>query len=230
MRCGQCGSNNQPYNNFCARCGKPLATTCTKCGAESPPASNFCGKCGGPLGLVPIRTDDEPQSHVRAGERRHLTVLFCDLVDSTSMATQLDPEEWREIIADYHHAAAHAIESFDGYAGQYLGDGVMAYFGWPLAHENDAERAARAGLAILQSIARLKQKPGRAKLFARVGIHSGPVVVGTGVGGGDDVFGDVPSIASRVQAVAAPGTVLVTEDTHRLVSRVFEVEPRGRNH
>jgi class 3 adenylate cyclase len=154
-------------------------------------------------------------------------VLFCDLVNSTGIATQLDPEEWREVIANYHRAAAQAIERFGGYIAQYLGDGVMAYFGWPEAHENDAERAARAGLAIIESISWLNEKPLHAKLAARVGIHSGAVVVGAGAGKETDVFGDVPSIAERLQAIAEPGTVLITGDTHRLVLGLFEVEARG---
>ena len=87
-----------------------------------------------------------------AGERRHLTVLFCDLVGSTSIAAQLDPEEWREMVSAYHRAAAEAITRYGGHVAKYLGDGVMAYFGWPEAHENDAERAARAGLAILEEM------------------------------------------------------------------------------
>jgi class 3 adenylate cyclase len=103
----------------------------------------------------------------------------------------------------------------------------MAYFGWPEAHENDAERAARAGLAILESISRLNEKPLHAELAARVGIHSGAVVVGAGVGREADVFGDVPNIAARVQAMAEPGTLLITGDTHRLFSGLFEVEGRG---
>jgi class 3 adenylate cyclase/tetratricopeptide (TPR) repeat protein len=154
-------------------------------------------------------------------------VLFCDLVDSTSIATQLDPEEWRELIAGYHRAAAQAVERFGGYLARYLGDGVVAYFGWPRAHENDAERAVRAAFAVLHSIDRLNQKPAPAKLFARLGIHSGAVVVGAGAGGGDDIFGDVPNIAARVQAAAEPGTVLVTEATHRLVAGLFEAVERG---
>src|SRR6266581_1853736 len=92
------------------------------------------------------------QRNELAGERRHLTVLFCDLVGSTEIASHLDPEEWREIVAEYHRAAAQATQRFGGHVAQYLGDGVMAYFGWPEAHDNDAERAARAGLALLDAI------------------------------------------------------------------------------
>jgi hypothetical protein len=131
-----------------------------------------------------------------------LTVLFCDLVGSTQIAAQLDPEEWREIVADYHRAATQAIERFGGHVAQYLGDGVMAYFGWPEAHDNDAERAGRAGLAILDAISRLNEHPAHPKLSARIGIDSGTVVVGAGAGKDVDVFGDTPNIAARVQAAA----------------------------
>ena len=162
-----------------------------------------------------------------AGERRHLTVLFCDLVGSTGIAAQLDPEEWRETVDGYHRAAAEAITRFGGHVAKYLGDGVMAFFGYPEAHDNDAERAVRAGLAILDAIAKLNQQPGRPKLSARVGIHSGAVVVGAGAGRDADVFGEAPNIAARVQEAAAPGTVLVGEDTHRLISGLFVVQARG---
>ena len=154
-------------------------------------------------------------------------MLFCDLVSSTEIASQLDPEEWREIVAAYHHAAAQAIERFGGHVAQYLGDGVMAFFGYPEAHDNDAERAARAGLAILEAISKLNEHPARPKLSARIGIDSGAVVVGTGAGKDTDVFGDTPNIAARVQTAAAPGTVLVTAATHRLISGLFVVEDRG---
>jgi class 3 adenylate cyclase/tetratricopeptide (TPR) repeat protein len=161
------------------------------------------------------------------GERRHLTVLFCDLVGSTALAANLDPEEWRELVASYHQVAAEAISRFSGYVAKYLGDGVMAYFGWPEAHDNDAERAARAGLAILEAITGLNEQPSHPKLSARVGIDSGTVVVGTGAGKDADVFGDVPNIAARVQAGAEPDTVLLSAATHRLISGLFVVEKIG---
>ena len=154
-------------------------------------------------------------------------MLFCDLVGSTEIASHLDPEAWREIVGEYHRAAAQAIERFGGHVAQYLGDGVMAYFGYPEAHDNDAERAARAGLAILDAISKLNEHPTHPKLAARVGIDSGAVVVGAGAGKDADVFGDTPNIAARVQAAAEPGTVLITAATHRLVSGLFVVEDRG---
>jgi class 3 adenylate cyclase len=148
-------------------------------------------------------------------------------VGSTALAARLDPEEWREIIAEYHRAAAQAIERFGGHVAQYLGDGVMAYFGWPEAHDNDAERAARAGLAMLDAISMLKQHFTPLDLSARVGIDSGTVVIGSSAGREADVFGEVPNIAARVQSVADAGTVMVTAATHRLIYRRFIIEDRG---
>ncbi len=184
-----------------------------------------------------------------SGERRHLTILFCDLVDSTGIAAQLDPEEWGEIVANYHCTAASEVERFGGHVAQYLGDGVMAYFGWPEAHDDDVERAVRAGLGILGAMAKLNEQtpaaisslPGAPQgkpsengiggrqpwLAARVGIDSGLVVIGADAGKGADLFGEPPNIAARVQAAAEPGTMLVTDAAHRLISGLFVVEQRG---
>ncbi len=154
-------------------------------------------------------------------------MLFCDLVGSTAISAQLDPEEWRETIARYHGAASEAITRYDGLVAKYLGDGVMAYFGWPAAHDNDAERAARAGLAILDSIAKLNEQPGHAKLSTRVGIDSGTVVIGRGAGQDAEVFGDTPNIAARVEEAAGPGTVAISGASHRLVSGLFVIDDLG---
>jgi class 3 adenylate cyclase/tetratricopeptide (TPR) repeat protein len=192
----------------------------------------------------PVQTVERPEnrSQSRAGERRHLTVLFCDLVGSTEIAARLDPEEWQETVAAYHRAAADAIGQFGGHVAKYLGDGVMAYFGYPEAHDNDAERAARAGLAILEAITWLNEQPPpplpspmlnngggniRPKLSVRVGIDSGAVVVGAGAGVEIDVFGEAPNIAARVQGAAAPDTVLLSAATHRLVAGLFVIEDCG---
>jgi class 3 adenylate cyclase/tetratricopeptide (TPR) repeat protein len=156
-----------------------------------------------------------------------LSVLFCDLVGSTEIAARLDPEEWREMVAGYHRAAAEAITRFGGYVAKFLGDGVMAFFGYPEAHDNDAERAARAGLAILEAISKLNQPSGRPQLAARVGIDSGAVVVGVGAGKEADVFGDAPNLAARVQAEAEPDSELITAAVHQLISGLFVVEKRG---
>jgi len=154
MRCSKCGSDNREGRKFCAACGAPLVVTCPKCGATNLPEERFCGECGAALSQIAAAGLQEaaPIALSSAGERRHLTVLFCDLVNSTSLAAQLDPEEWRAIVAAYHRAGAQAIERFGGYVAQYLGDGVMAYFGWPEAHDNDGERAVRAALASRQHL------------------------------------------------------------------------------
>jgi class 3 adenylate cyclase len=155
MLCTGCGLENPQGKKFCTQCGTPFSKLCPKCGAENPPISRFCGDCG----TIQIETPATPagdaasiQKHRAQGERRHLTVMFCDLVGSTEIAHKLDPEEWRDLVASYQRAASTAIERFDGHVAKYLGDGVMAYFGYPRAHERDAEHAVHAGLAILDAI------------------------------------------------------------------------------
>jgi class 3 adenylate cyclase/tetratricopeptide (TPR) repeat protein len=161
------------------------------------------------------------------GERRHLTILFCDLVGSVTLTSKLDPEEWRATVAGYQRAASEAVARFGGEVMRYVGDGIMAFFGYPAAHDNDAERGARAGLAILDAISQLNQQPTHPKLSVRIGIDSGSVVVGTGAGQSVDAFGDTANIAARVQATAEPNSVVVTAEAHRLISGLFVVEDRG---
>ena len=226
MRCSKCGTDNAAGSRFCTQCATPLGKPCPKCAHENISEAKFCAQCAAPLDGSSVPSQAEAREEL-AGERRHLTVLFCDMVGSTALAAQLDPEEWRAIVADYHRAVGEAVERFGGYVAQYLGDGVMSYFGWPEAHDNDAERAARAGLAIFDAIAKLNTQSGRRKLSARVGIDSGAVVVGASAGKEADVFGDAPNIAARVQNAADPDTVMITDATHRLVSGLFIVEDRG---
>jgi class 3 adenylate cyclase/tetratricopeptide (TPR) repeat protein len=199
---------------------------CSQCGADNRETARFCDSCGGPLRQAGTR-EPKHQASPTDGERRYLTVLFCDLVGSTEIATRLDPEEWREVVASYHRAATEAVTQFGGYVAQYLGDGVMAYFGWPEAHDNNAERAVRAGLGIIDAISKLNDNSARPKLSARVGIDSGAVVVGTSAGKDANVFGETPNIAARVQAAAIPDSVLITAATHRLISGLFVVEALG---
>ncbi len=230
MRCSKCGSDNREGAKFCKECASPLSTKCAACRALNQPGAKFCDECGAALVDAAQATVAEatPIAVSAAGERRHLTVLFCDLVGSTEIAAQLDPEEWREMVAGYHRVAAEAITRFGGYVAKYLGDGVMDFFGYPEAHDNDAERAARAGLAILDAIGKLDEHSDNQQLSARVGIGSGAVVVGVGTGKEADVFGDAPNIAARVQAAAEPGTVLITDAVHRLVfGAVHRGRPRG---
>jgi len=210
MLCSKCGSENPTGRKFCSECGARLLIHCPQCNADNAPFAKFCGECGVPL-TDPIRIPEPATAPVKTpeivGERRHLTVLFCDLVGSTAIVAQLDPEEWRETVAGYHRiATTEAITRFDGHVAKYLGDGVMAYFGYPQAHDNDAERAARAGLAILDAISDLNQQPAHAKLSARIGIDSGLVVIGKGAGQDADVFGDAPNIAARSRINADPSS------------------------
>ena len=185
MRVSKCGSDNPAGKKFCSDCSAPLTNLCSKCGADNPPAKRFCGDCGTSWGDAssPNLAGTGSGASSAAGERRHLTVLFCDPVGSTEIAARLDPEEWREVATGYHRAAAEAINRFGGYVAQYLGDGVMAYFGWPAAHDSDAERAARAALAILDAVLKLNLNDDMTspKLATRVGIDSDTVVVGAGV-------------------------------------------------
>jgi class 3 adenylate cyclase len=226
MRCSNCGSDNSTGKKFCGDCGAQLENHCPKCGAQNPAGKRFCGDCGASFNAA-TPAAAEPRYGDLSGERRHLTVLFCDLVGSTEIAAQIDPEEWREVVAGYHRTAAEAITRFGGHVAKYLGDGVMAFFGYPEAHDNDAERATRAGLALLDAIIKINQDAMRPKLSARVGIDSGAVVVGASAGQSADVFGDAPNIAARVQAAADPSTVVITGASHRLVSGLFVVEDCG---
>jgi class 3 adenylate cyclase/predicted ATPase len=160
------------------------------------------------------------------GERRYLTVMFCDLVGSTGISAQLDAEEWRDLVGAYLDAASAAVTEMGGHVAKKLGDGLMALFGYPVAQENDAERAVRAALAIQRALAELNRKnagSGKPALAARIAVESGPVVVDRA----GEIFGDAPNIAARVQALAEPGAVLVTAQVQRQVAGLFVAEERG---
>jgi class 3 adenylate cyclase len=161
-----------------------------------------------------------------AGERRYLTVMFCDLVGSTSISAQLDAEEWRDLVGAYIDAASAAVVEMGGHVAKKLGDGLMSLFGYPVAQENDSERAVRAALAIQRALVELNRKnagSGKPSLEARIGLETGPVVVDAE----GEIFGDTPNIAARVQALAEPGAVLVTARVQRQVAGLFVAEERG---
>jgi class 3 adenylate cyclase len=167
----------------------------------------------------------EPQpSSISPAERRQLTVMICDLVGAAALAARLDPEDLREMIAASHRAIAEIASGFDGLIGGYMSDGVMVYFGYPRAHEDDAERAVRAGLGVIDAVGRLDV--GAGKLQARVGIATGLVVVGDPIGEGpareQPVFGEAPHLAAGLQALAEPDTVVIAAGTRRLVGALFE--------
>src|SRR5215469_15101276 len=152
-------------------------------------------------------------------ERRQLTVMFCDLAGSTALSARLDPEDYREVIAAYHRSVAGVVEGFDGLVAKYMGDGVLVYFGYPQAHEDDAERAVRAGLTCIDAVGRLDVKS--VKLQARSGLATGLVVVGERIGEGSaqeqSVVGETPNLAARLQALAEPDTVVIAAGTRRLL-------------
>jgi TOMM system kinase/cyclase fusion protein len=166
-------------------------------------------------------------------ERRQLTVMFCDLVDSTKLSSQLDPEDYREMVRAYQATCSEVIQRYDGHIAQYLGDGLLVYFGYPQAHEDDAHRAVRTGLGILAAMEDLNKELKRAKgitLAVRLGIHTGLVVVGAMGGAGRQeqlALGDVPNIASRIQSLAEPNTILISTDTYRLIQGYFECQVLG---
>jgi class 3 adenylate cyclase/predicted ATPase len=191
------------------------------------------------LSPPPPRNPEAQEPHRRGGphvpeaERRQLTVLFCDLVDSTVLASQLDPEDWREVVRAYQEACAIVIARFEGHIAQYLGDGLLVYFGYPLAHEDDAQRAVRAGLGMVEAVGQLNTRLERERevqLAVRLGIHTGQVVVGE-IGGGAKneqlAIGETPNLAARLQGLAAPDTVVISAATMPLLGGFFACQSLG---
>jgi class 3 adenylate cyclase len=163
-----------------------------------------------------------------AGERRHITVMFCDLVGSTALSARMDPEDLREVISAYQKCVAETVQRFGGFVAKYMGDGVLVYFGYPQAHEDDAERGVRAGLELIQSVTGLKSA---APLQTRVGIATGLVVVGDLIGSGaaqeQAVVGETPNLAARMQGIAEPNAVVIAESTRKLLGNLFDLQDLG---
>jgi class 3 adenylate cyclase/predicted ATPase len=202
---------------------------CAVCRTANAADHRFCKQCGQPLragaGEAAAVVSDE-------GERRQLTVMFCDLVGSTRLSARLDPEELRHVVGEYQRVCAEVIERNQGHIAQYLGDGVLAYFGYPRAHEDDARLAVRAGLGVVEAVRALGASLGDADaetLAVRVGIHTGPVVVGPMAGDRSQpiAIGETPNLAARLQTSAEPETVLISGATHRLTQGAFVYEPLG---
>ena len=181
-----------------------------------------------PLAAAPLESDYIGKD---VAERRQLTVMFCDLVGSTALSARLDPEDMREIMSAYHHRCAEVIGKSGGFVAKYMGDGVLAYFGYPQAHEDDAERAVRCGLALVEAASRLQTSHG-ATLQVRIGIATGVVVVGDLIGEGaaqeQGVIGETPNLAARLQTLAEPGQVVIASSTRRLTGGLFEYRDLGR--
>src|SRR5262245_7097402 len=257
MRCASCGFENPEGKKFCHQCGSPLTNRCPSCQSDNPPDAKFCGDCGTALGGTgqPLAAKSRKRQSTTAtrkakrsaasprpaqspavaseAERRQLTVLFCDLVGSTALSTQLDPEELREVIQAHRETCASAISHFEGYLAKYIGDGLLVYFGYPQAHEDDAQRAVRTALEIVEAMQKLSyptiQLP--RPLQVRIGIHTGLVVAGE-MGVGDQpeplaIVGETPNIAARLQEQAHPDSVVISSTTYRLVAGLFACEELG---
>ena len=164
-------------------------------------------------------------------ERRQVTVMFSDLVGSTALSARMDPEDLREVISAYQKCVADTVRRFDGFVAKYMGDGVLIYFGYPQAHEDDAERAVRAGLDLIAAVSALKA---REPLQTRIGIATGMVVVGDLIGSGEaqerGIVGETPNLAARLQGIAKPNMVVIAESTRKLLGNLFELDDLGAKH
>ena len=239
MICSRCHAENRQGARFCRECGALFAAVCPSCGTNVEPGSKFCDGCGTLLTATPSRTAgpalrDRPEAAAAAdadetilasaeAERRQLTVMFCDLVGSTELAARLDPEVLRDVVRSYQQMCDAVVGRHHGNVAQYLGDGLLVYFGYPVAREDDARRAVRAGVGIVEALAPLNARLQRERgitLAVRIGIHTGPVVVGE-IGGASRrealALGETPNVAARLQAIAEPDTVVISSATHRLL-------------
>jgi class 3 adenylate cyclase/tetratricopeptide (TPR) repeat protein len=235
LACRACKVANRAGRRFCAACGAPLAAPCAACGFENEEGERFCGGCGAQIGAAPpaaarptappAPAASPPATPATDGaERRQLTVMFCDLVGSTSLSTRVDPEDLRDLMRTFQERAAAQIARFDGFIARYMGDGILVYFGYPRAHEDDAERCVRAALGIVEACADLGAE-------VRLGLATGLAVVGDLVGEGASeertVVGETPNLAARLQALAPPGGIVISETTHDLLHGRFETEALG---
>jgi predicted ATPase/class 3 adenylate cyclase len=243
MHCNKCGFKNPAGIRFCGSCATPLnqesslSQKCAQCSFVNPIDFQFCGQCATTLDPAPPTKRSSTNTPLRQpeAERRQLTVLFCDIVASSELSVRIDPEELRDIMCDYRGTCREIVSRYDGYVAQFLGDGILVYFGYPQAHEDDARRATRAGLEIIQHIPQLRfkvQYGDDVQLAVRVGMHTGLVVVGE-IGGGDKrimALGETPNITARIQGETAADTVVVSEATRRLLGEDFDCESLGIRH
>lgn len=232
MECPSCQSALPDDSKFCDACGAALSPCCLSCGARNRVGARFCADCGKALAegsvTAAVRRPAIVETQPTPAERRHLTVMFCDLVGSVALSSRLDPEDLHELIGLYHHCVAKVMTRFEGFVAKYMGDGVLVYFGYPQAHEDSPERAAQAGLELVAAIGRLQ---GPERLQVRIGIATGLVVVGDVVGAGEgeehSVVGETPNLAARLQTIAEPNTVVIGPWTRHLVGDLFEYRDLG---
>lgn len=247
MQCHHCEFENPTGMKYCGQCGQLLNLQCPQCRFENPANFKFCGHCAAPLNSVSNLAESLPDTKQPASakqlqsaittpdaERRQITVVFCDVVDSSSLSEHIDPEDLRDILREYREVCDTVVRRLNGHIAQYLGDGVLIYFGFPHAHEDDAHRAAQTGLELINSITKLNQRLLQEKKLTieiRVGIHTGLVVVG-GLGGSDKrsmALGETPNIAARLQDLAQPNSVIVSANTYRLIRNDFDARPMGEH-
>ena len=214
LTCPSCGHPNRSGRRFCAECGASLAVVCAACGASNEPGERFCGDCGSPLDPNAVATREAPAPGAGI-ERRLVSVLFADLVGHTALAEQRDVEDVRELLSRYFGLAQTLVERYGGEIEKFIGDAVMAVWGTPTAREDDAERAVRAALELVSEVAALRIGDGAPALAARAAVLTGEAAVALKARGQGMVAGDLVNTASRVQAIAQPGTVLVGAATRR---------------
>ena len=234
MVCPSCGTTNTAARKFCSQCGGRLTVTCPSCGTPAVAADRFCGECGGVLdaNAGAEAADASPPttsgaSATRAAERRLVSVLFADLVGFTSVSEARDPEAVRDLLTRYFESSREVVERYGGTVEKFIGDAVMAVWGTPVAHEDDAERTVRAGLELVETVRQIGTDAGIDGLQLRAGVMTGEAVVTLGATGQGMVAGDLVNTASRIQSVAIPGSVLVGETTMRASSSAISFEPAG---
>ena len=235
MNCIRCRTRIAEDSRFCPACGTKQELPCQACGASNFVGHRFCSGCGvEPWAAVGAGTDAAAPPRAAPAERRSLTVVFCDLVGSVALSAQLDAEDMRDLLRAYHGLCAEAVARLDGHVAQYLGDGVLVYFGYPTAHEDDARRAVHAALDILaglQPLCEWWQREKQVEVRLRIGVHSGTAVVGE-VGSGTEhsalATGETPNLAARMQTLAEPGTIAISAATEALVRGYFRLQPLGQ--
>lgn len=239
MRCRTCNADNPSAGQFCTQCGTALFVACQRCGLANPVRNNFCGECGARLErdgtqqpwLETLASANGlakgPEAVLAGSERRHLTVLFCDIVGSSKLAKALDPEDLSDITRRYYERCGDAIRKYEGVVASFLGDGIMALFGYPRAHEDEAERAIHAALSIIDVI-KSAQPTAPQPIEVRIGIATGLVVVGEdklhALTKEKAVIGAAPNLAAHLQALAEPNSIVISASTRRLVGDVFVLE------
>lgn len=242
MRCAECRAENPDRAKFCMECGTRLPDGCASCGEELITGARFCISCGTQVGAAadpPPRPEPSPAEPAAAeptddvAERRQLTVLFSDLVGSTTISELMDPEDYRELIAQYRTVVTEIVETYGGRISNYVGDGVVALFGYPVAHEGGTYAAALAALDIVERAPSVGAKNPNPSITTRVriGLHTGPVVVGENATGivteQMALYGDTPNVAARIQSFATPGQVVVSAVTRRLIGTQLDFDSVG---